>query len=115
MASRSKRKSKQSAKKFYLFNCDKTCNLDQAKSLLRVVEGKVDFKINVVEKPFRGSEIDTVVDTVIPQMKMDDYAVFMVHAKEHHLFKDEYYGKVYKALKQRAGSGRFRYYSVLFS
>ena len=108
MASRPKLKPTQSTKHFYLFTCDEICNLDQVKSLLRAVEGNVGFTIKFVEKPFRlGSEMTTLVDKTIPQMKMD-YAVFMVHAKDHHLFKEDCYGKVYKALKQTTGSGTFR-------
>ena len=102
------RRAKQSTKYFYLFNCDKTCNLGQVTTLLRSVEGRVDFKIKVGEQPFRtGSEttaFSTVAEETIPNLRMD-YAVFMVHANDQLSFSEDCYGKIYKALTKKTGSG----------
>ena len=102
------RRTKQSTKYFYLFNCDKTCNLGQVTTLLRSVEGRVDFKIKVGEQPFRtGSEttaFSTVAEETIPNLRMD-YAVFMVHANDQLSFNEDCYGKIYKALAEQIGSG----------
>ena len=102
------RRTKKSTKYFYLFNCDKTCNLGQVTTLLRSVEGRVDFKIKVEEQSFRtGSEttaFSTVSEEIIPNLRMD-YAVFMVHANDQLLFSEESYGKIYKALAKKTGSG----------
>ena len=102
------RRTKQSKKYFSLFSCDKTCNLGQVTTLLRSVEGRVDFKIKVEEQPFRtGSEttaFSTVSEETIPNLRMD-YAVFMVHANDQLSFSEECYGKIYKALTEKTGSG----------
>ena len=103
------RRNKQSTKYFYLFSCDKTCYLDQVTTLLRSVEGRVDFKMKIEEQPFRtGSEttaFSTVSEETIPNLRMD-YAVFMVHANSDQLsFSEECYGKIYKALAEKTGSG----------
>ena len=94
---------------FYLFNCGGLCSLDQVKALLRAVDGKVDFQINVKEQPFREHEISTMIEKTIPGLCMD-YAVFMLHASESlWLNEDLHYGNIYKALKQAtsaAESGR---------
>ena len=91
--------------KFQIFNCDKTCGLDQVESLLRAVEKKVDFKITVEKQPFWGHEKTNMVDKTIPQLPMD-FAVFLLHANDSLSFNEDCYGKIYNALKQRTGSGR---------
>lgn len=102
------RRTKKSTKYFYLFNCDKTCNLGQVTTLLRSVEGRVDFKIKVEEHTFRtGSEttaFSTVSEETIPKLRMD-YAVFMVHTNDQLSFNEDCYGKIYKALTEKIGSG----------
>ena len=101
-------RTKQSTKYFYLFNCDETCNLSQVTTLLRSVEGRVDFKIKVEEYTFRtGSEttaFSKVSEETIPKLRMD-YAVFMVHANDQLSFDEDCYGKIYKALTKKTGSG----------
>ncbi|KAM7448071.1 hypothetical protein ABFA07_003809 [Porites harrisoni] len=101
------RRTKQSTKYFYLFNCDETCNLSQVTTLLRSVEGRVDFKIKVEEHTFRtGSEttaFSKVSEETIPKLRMD-YAVFMVHANDQLSFDEDCYGKIYKALTKKTGS-----------
>lgn len=71
-------------KTIHLFNCDNLCDLSEA---------------DVVEK-------------TIPNLRGLDYAVFVVHAHECSLaFTEESpYGKIYKALKKRAGLGKFSIY-----
>ena len=102
------RRTKQSTKYFYLFNCDETCNLSQVTTLLRSVEGRVDFKIKVEEHTFRtGSEttaFSKVSEETIPKLRMD-HAVFMVHANDQLSFDEDCYGKIYKALTKKTGSG----------
>jgi len=106
MASNSrKRKVGKATYKFQIFNCDKTCGLDQVESLLRAVENKVDFNITVEKQPFWGQEKTNMVDKTIPQLPMD-YAVFLLHANDSLSFNEDCYGKIYNAMKQRTGSGR---------
>lgn len=110
MASYRKRKS---AKHFHIFNCDKTCNLDQVKSLLRAVEKNVDFKIIIKEQSFWQREMSNMVEQVIPSLTMD-YAVLVVHANDSLPFTEDGYGKLYKAITQKSPSGRFCTFQLSF-
>lgn len=97
---------------FHLFHCDDLCNLSEVETLLRAVEKKVQalkvaFKIlKIVPHRFKREKISDVVKT-IPALSMD-FAVFVVHASESCLAfnEDSGYGKLYEALKRRAGSGK---------
>lgn len=91
---------------FHLFHCDDLCNLSEVETLLRAVEN-VPFKIfKIVPHRFKREKISDVVKT-IPALSMD-FAVFVVHASESCLAfnEDSGYGKLYEALKRRAGSGK---------
>lgn len=93
-------------KSFHLFHCDHLCNLSEVETLLRAVEKEVAFKnLEIVPHLFKREKISDVVKT-IPSLRMD-FAVFVVHASESCLAfnEDSGYGKLYEALKIRAGSG----------
>lgn len=99
-------------KTFHIFHCDNLCNLSEVETLLRAVEKKVAVKIlKIVPHPLKRKEINDVVKT-IPALSMD-FAVFVVHASESCLAfnEDSGYGKLYEALKKRAGSGKSYVYS----
>lgn len=92
---------------FHLFHCDDLCNLSEVETLLRAVKEKVAFKsLKIVPHRFKREKISDVVKT-IPALSMD-FAVFVVHASESCLAfnEDSGYGKLYEALKRRAGSGK---------
>lgn len=95
-------------KHFQLFNCDRTCSLTPISSLLHLVEKKSDFKIVVEERAFSQSDVDTLIEQVIPNLRMD-YGVLTVHARDSIPFIEDGYGKICKAILQRMkvlGSGR---------
>ncbi|XP_078380117.1 uncharacterized protein LOC144663053 [Oculina patagonica] len=94
-------------KTIHLFNCDNLCSLSEVESLLTAVEKNVAFKISKIEKhQFSGSQITDVAEKTIPNLRGLDFAVFVVHAHECRLSfnEDSGYGKIYTALKKRAGS-----------
>lgn len=102
------RKRKSMTKHFQLFNCDRTCSLTPISSLLHLVEKKSDFKIVVEERAFSQSDVDTLIEQVIPNLRMD-YGVLTVHARDSIPFIEDGYGKICKAILQRMkvlGSGR---------
>ena len=97
---------------FHLFNCDKTCNLSQVKSLLDAVEKNVDFKIEAVEQHFRKYEMNALVQR-IPELKMD-YGVLVIHANDCLLFDENGYGEISKSMVQNSGSGRILKFANAF-
>ena len=104
MANTAKRKT------IHLFNCDKLCSLSEVESLLKAVEKNVAFKISkIVKHQFTTGQITEIAEKTIPNLRVMDYAVFVVHAHECSLSfnEDSGYGKIYAALKKRARSGKF--------
>lgn len=97
---------------FHLFNCDKTCDLSQVKSLLDAVEKDVDFKIDAVEQHFPKHKMDTLIQR-IPQLKMD-YGVLVIHANDSLLFDENGYGEICKSMAQNSGSGRILKFANAF-
>lgn len=98
-------------KTIHLFNCDNLCDLKEVESLLRAVEKNAAIKISkIVKHQFSGRQINDLVEKTIPNLRDMDYAVFVVHAEECVLSFDEDsgYGKIYAALKKRAGSGMLK-------
>ena len=71
----------------YLFNCDKTYNLDSVEKLFCEVKDDIRQKLNFdIELPigknyFPLSKMSEMCDTTIPKLQMD-LAVFVVHAHE---------------------------------
>ena len=93
----------------YIFNCDKTCNLDEIETLLSGSKGKlgsdvVVFKHNVSEISWQSSEM---YDSIVPDLPMD-FAIFVVHANEVRLSINEDIvrngnAKIYRTLLKAAG------------
>ena len=93
----------------YIFNCDKTCNLDSVETLLSGSKGKLGsnvlvFKHNVSEILSQSSEM---YDSIVPDLPMD-FAIFVVHANEAQLLINEDiagngYAKIYRTLLKAAG------------
>ena len=99
------------ARKFHLFNCDKTCNPSQVESLLRAVDDNVDFKIEMVIQQFCKHEMNTLVKR-IPELKMD-YGVLIIHANDSLLFEENSYGELCKSMTQNSRSGRINLQMLL--
>ena len=93
----------------HLFNCDKTYKLDVVEKLFKVVEKKLNFAISIKSHYFALRDMSQVCENIIPdQIKVDDVAVFVVHAHESRLSINEDnagigYAKIYKALHQATG------------
>ena len=74
----------------YIFNYDKTCNLDEVQALLSGSKGKLGsdvlvFKHNVSEISLQSSEM---YDSIVPDLPID-FAIFVVHANEARLSINE--------------------------
>ena len=89
-------------KKFHLFNCDTTYNLDSVENLLRNMESKYDFNILVEKRYFHLQQISEMCETTMPKLQMD-FAIFVVHAHESRLSINE----------DNAGIGYARFYRAL--
>ena len=94
----------------HLFNCDKTYKLDVVEKLFKVVEKKLNFAISIKSHYFALRDMSQVCENIIPdQIKVDDIAVFVVHAHESRLSINEDnagilgYGKIYRALLEATG------------
>ena len=93
----------------YIFNCDKTCNLDQIETFLSGSKGKLGsdvlvFKHNVSEISSQSSEM---YDSIVPDLRMD-FAIFVVHTNEVRLsinedIADNGNTKIYRTLLKAAG------------
>ena len=94
----------------YLFNCDKTYDLDVVKNLLAAVKEKstgaiIDLKIK--KEYFRLFQMSELSETIKSRPPMD-YAIFVVNAHESRLSINEEnagigYAKIYRALLQATG------------
>ena len=93
----------------HLFNCDKTYKLDVVEKLFKVVEKKLNFAFSIKTQYFALRDMSQVCENIIPdQIKVDDVAVFVVHAHESRLSINEDsagigYAKIYKALLEATG------------
>ena len=98
----------------HLFNCDKTYKLDAVKKLFQSFEEyplktKLNFAFSVKCHDFALRDMSQVCENIIPgQIKVDDVAVFVVHAHESRLSINEDnagigYAKIYKALLKATG------------
>ena len=93
----------------HLFNCDKTYKLDVVEKLFKVVEKKLNFAFSIKTQYFALRDMSQVCENIIPdQIKVDDVAVFVVHAHESRLSINEDnagigYAKIYRALLQATG------------
>ena len=104
---------KESPKCVYLFNCDKTYNLDSVETLLRVIKDdiraklSIDTELAIRKNYFSLSKMCEMCETTIPKLQMD-FAVFVVHAHESRLSINEDnagigYAKIYRALLKATG------------
>ena len=102
----------------HLFNCDKTHKLDVVEELFEVVKTKLNFAISIQSHYFALRDMSQVCENIIPdQIKVDDVAVFVVHAHESRLSINEDnagigYAKIYRALL-RATSKKFQNVLIL--
>ena len=93
----------------HLFNCDKTYKLDVVEKLFKVVEKKLNFAFSIKTQYFALRDMSQVCENIIPdQIKVNDVAVFVVHAHESRLSINEDnagigYAKIYKALLEATG------------
>ena len=93
----------------HLFNCDKTYKLDVVEKLFKVVEKKLNFAFSIKTQYFALRDMSQVCENIIPdQIKVNDVAVFVVHAHESRLSINEDnagigYAKIYRALLQATG------------
>ena len=93
----------------HLFNCDKTYDLDVVGKLFKVVEKELNFAFSIKSQYFALRDMSQVCENIIPdQIKVDDVAVFVVHAHESRLSINEDnagigYAKIYKALLEATG------------
>ena len=95
----------------HLFNCDQTYELDVVEKLFKAVEPKLDFAFSIQPHYFVLRDMSQVCESIIRfpgQIKVDDVAVFVVHAHESRLSINEDnagigYAKIYKALLQATG------------
>ena len=98
----------------HLFNCDKTYKLDAVKKLFESfkecpLRTKLNFAFSVKCHDFALRDMSQVCENIIPgQIKVDDVAVFVVHAHESRLSINEDnagigYAKIYKALLKATG------------
>ncbi|CAH3179138.1 unnamed protein product, partial [Porites evermanni] len=95
----------------HLFNCDQTYKLDVVEKLFKAVEPKLNFAFSIQSHYFVLRDMSQVCENIIPdQIKVDDVAVFVVHAHESRLSINEDnagigYAKIYRALR-RATDGK---------
>ena len=93
----------------HLFNCDKTYDLDVVGKLFKVVEKELNFAFSIKSQYFALRDMSQVCENIIPdQIKVDDVAVFVVHAHESRLSINEDnagigYAKIYRALLEATG------------
>ena len=93
----------------HLFNCDKTYKLDVVEKLFKVVEKKLNFAFSIKSHYFALRDMSQVCENITPdQIKVDDVAVFVVHAHESRLSINEDnagigYAKIYRALLKATG------------
>ena len=101
-----------SSKCFYLFNCDKTYDLDVVEKLLDVIQTKTTgIDIQSKKKYFRLHHMPELTKTIDDQTsdgQMMDYAIFTVNAHESRLSINEDnagigYAKIYRALLRATG------------
>ena len=93
-----------------LFNCDQTYQLDVVEKLFKAVEPKLNFAFSVQSHYFALRDMSQVCENIIPhQIKVDDVAVFVVHAHEScpSINEDNAgilgYAKIYRALLEATG------------
>ena len=95
----------------HLFNCDQTYKLDVVESLFKAVEPKLNFAFSIQSHYFVLRDMSQVCENIIrfpDQIKVDDVAVFVVHAHESRLSINEDnagigYAKIYRALLKATG------------
>ena len=93
----------------HLFNCDQTYKLDVVEKLFKAVEPKLNLAFSIQLHHFVLRDMSQLCESKIPnQIKVDDVAVFVVHAHESRLSINEDnagigYAKIYKALLQATG------------
>ena len=93
----------------HLFNCDETYKLDVVEELFEVVKTKLNFAISIQSHYFALRDMSQVCENIIlDQIKVDDFAVFVVHAHESRLSINEDnagigYAKIYRALFRATG------------
>lgn len=101
-----------SSKCFYLFNCDKTYDLDVVEKLLDVIKTKTTgIDIQSKKEYFRLHHMPELTKTIDDQTsdgKMMDYAIFAVNAHESRLSINEDnagigYANIYRALLRATG------------
>ena len=100
----------------HLFNCDNMYTLDVVEELFKVVEKKLNFAFSIESHYFALRDMSQLCENKIPaKIKVDDVAVFVVHAHESRLSINEDnagigYAKIYRALLQATGE---KFQSVL--
>ena len=93
-------------KHVHLFNCDKTCNLDEVESMLS--ESKLhNLHLTIYQHYFNLPRISEMCDSIMAEPQID-FAIFVVHAMESRLSINEDkagigYAKIYRALLQKSG------------
>ena len=93
----------------HLFNCGQTYKLDVVEKLFEAVEPKLNFAFSIQSHYFVLRDMSEVCESIIPdQIKVDDVAVFVIHAHESRLSINEDnagigYAKIYRALLQATG------------
>ena len=93
----------------HLFNCDNMYKLHVVEELFKVVEKKLNFAFSIESHYFALRDMSQVCKNTIPyRIKVDDVAVFVVHAHESRLSinkdnADIGYAKIYRALVQATG------------
>ena len=93
--------------KFFLFNCDKTYNLEVVETFLLDVEEKYGLKFSIDRLTFDLPLMAEMCEKTLPKLAMD-VAVFVVHADESRLSINEDnagigYARIYRALLQKTG------------
>jgi len=107
---------KESPKCVYLFNCDKTYNLDSVETLLCVIKDdirtklRIDTQLAIRKNYFSLSKMSEMSETTIPKLQMD-FAVFVVHAHESGLKINEHnagtgYARLFRALLKATGKSQ---------
>ena len=74
----------------HLFNCGQTYKLDVVEKLFKAVEPKLNFAFSIQSHYFVLRDMSEVCESIIPdQIKVDDVAVFVIHAHESRLSINE--------------------------
>ena len=94
-------------KRFFLFNCDNTYNLEIVEKFLLKVEEKYGFKFSVDRLYFGLQQTAELCDRIIPTLDMD-VAILVVHVHDSRLSLNEDdagfgYGRLYRALLKKTG------------